>query len=145
MTEAQVLKWQARRDEAKKIEDPVAREKALDMVYDLKDDMLLDCQRKVGDRIKLLVDNDEKQRQEVREIKESLQEMKTDMEQQAAAFRTDHATLIEDHEAINEYKEQKLRASGFVMALKVLGYVAAAGGGVAVKWALDVVNQVNGL
>ena len=32
MTEEQVTKWQARRDEAKRIEDPVAREKALDIV-----------------------------------------------------------------------------------------------------------------
>ena len=51
MTEEQVLKWQARRDEAKQIEDPVAREKALDIVYDLRDDMQLDCQRKMADRI----------------------------------------------------------------------------------------------
>lgn len=145
MTEDQVAKWQARRDEAKKIADPVAREKALDMVYDLKDDMLLDCQRKVGDRIKLLVENDKEQRQEIRGIKDALQEMKTDLEQQAAELRTDHTIIIEDHELINEFKEHKLRAAGFMMALKVLGYVAAAGGGVAVKWALDAVNQINGM
>ena len=138
MTEEQVLKWQARRDEAKRIEDPVAREKALDIVYDLKDDMQLDCQRKMADRIKDLVESDKEQRREINEIKTSVAAMKTDLDNHKKDFEA-------DHEVVNEVREHKLKASGAMMALKWLGYVAAAGGGVAVKWILEVVNKAGGV
>ena len=138
MTEEQVLKWQARRDEAKRIEDPVAREKALDIVYDLKDDMQLDCQRKMADRIKDLVESDKAQRREINEIKTSVAAMKTDLDNHKNDFKA-------DHEVVNEMREQKLKASGAMTVLKWLGYIAAAGGGVAVKWILEVVNKAGGV
>lgn len=138
MTEEQVAKWQARRDEAKRIEDPVAREKALDIVYDLKDDMQLDCQRKMADRIKDLVNSDGRQRDDINEIKTSVAAMKTDLDHHKKEFEA-------DHKVVNEVREHKLKASGAMMALRWLGYVAAAGGGVAVKWLLEVVNKAGGV
>ena len=138
MTEEQVAKWQARRDEAKRIEDPVAREKALDIVYDLKDDMQLDCQRKMADRIKDLVESDKAQRREINEIKTSVASMKTDLDNHKKDFEA-------DHEVVNEVREHKLKASGAMTVLKWLGYVAAAGGGVAIKWFLEVINKAGGV
>lgn len=138
MTEEQVAKWQARRDEAKRIEDPVAREKALDIVYDLKDDMQLDCQRKMADRIKDLVKSDGKQRDDIDEIKTSVAAMKTDLDNHKKDFEA-------DHKVVNEVREQKLKASGAVTALRWLGYVAAAGGGAAVKLLLDALNKAGGV
>lgn len=138
MTEEQVAKWQARRDEAKRIEDPVAREKALDIVYDLKDDMQLDCQRKMADRMKGLVESDKEQRNAINEIKTSVATMNTDLENHKRDFEA-------DHKVVNEVRENKLKASGAVTALKWLGYVAAVGGGVAVKWILEIVNKAGGV
>ena len=138
MTEEQVVKWQARRDEAKSIEDPVAREKALDIVYDLKDDMQLDCQRKMADRIKGLVDSDKEQRREINEIKGSVDSLKRDFDRHEGEFKADHAS-------VEEFRAHKLRASGALLALKGLGYMLAAGGGFAVKWILEVVNRAGGV
>ena len=138
MTEEQVAKWQARRDEAKRIEDPVAREKALDIVYDLKDDMQLDCQRKMADRMKGLVESDKEQRNDINEIKTSVAAMKTDLDNHKRDFEA-------DHKVVNEVRENKLKASGAMTALRWLGYVAAVGGGVAVKWILEIINKAGGV
>ena len=138
MTKEQVEKWQARRDEARMIEDPVAREKALDIVYDLKDDMQLDCQRKMADRIKELVKSDGDQRVDINEIKTSVAAMKTDLDNHKKDFES-------DHKVVNEIREHKLKASGAMTVLKWLGYIAAAGGGIAIKWILDVVNKAGGV
>lgn len=129
MTEEQVARWQARRDEAKRIEDPVAREKALDMVYDLKDDMQLDCQRKLADRIKDLVSSDREKRIGIDEIKTSVNAVRQELDRYKRDFDADHAT-------VEEFRENRLRAHGFVLAVKWLGYLLAAGGGSVVTWVL---------
>lgn len=138
MTEEQVTKWQTRRDEAKRIMDPIAREKALDIVYDLKDDMQLDCQRKMADRIKDLVESDKAQRREINEITDSVKTLEGNLARHEKDFEA-------DHKVVNEVREQKLKASGAMMTLKWLGYVAAAGGGVAIKWLLEAVNKAGGV
>lgn len=127
MTEDQVKTWQRRRNEAKEIEDPVARQKALDIVYDMKDDLQLDCQRKMADRIKGLVESDKVQQGEIAEIKTSVKELQGGFE--------------EDHETVQEIREGKLKAKGVMLALKWLGYIAAAGGGSLVTWLLAAVNK----
>lgn len=127
MTEDQVRTWQRRRNEAKEIEDPVARQKALDIVYDMKDDLQLDCQRKMADRIKQLVENDEVQHGEIAEIKTSVDKLNKDFE--------------EDHETVQEVREGKLKAKGVMLALKWLGYIAAAGGGSVITWLLSVASK----
>lgn len=127
MTEDQVRMWQRRRNEAKEIGDPAARQKALDIVYDMKDDMQLDCQRKMADRIKTLVESDKVQQGEIAEIKTSVQELQTGFE--------------EDHETVKEIKEGKLKATGVMLALKWLGYVAAAGGGSVITWLLSAASK----
>lgn len=138
MTEEQVAKWQARRDEAKRIEDPVAREKALDIVYDLKDDMQLDCQRKMADRIKDLVESDKEQRLEINEIKGAVKSLEDDLAHHEEDFKA-------DHEVVNEVRAHKLKASGAMTILRWLGYLAAVGGGAAIKWILEVINKAGGI
>lgn len=127
MTEDQVKTWQRRRNEAKEIEDPVARQKALDIVYDMKDDLQLDCQRKMADRIKGLVESDKVQQGEIAEIKTSVKELQGGFE--------------EDHETVQEIREGKLKAKGVMLALKWLGYIAAAGGGSVITWLLSVASK----
>ena len=138
MTEDQVKKWMARRDEAKKIEDPKAREKALDIVYDMKDDMQLDCQRKMADRMKGLVESDREQRNDINEIKTSVAAMKTDLDNHKKDFEA-------DHKVVNEVRERRLKASGAMTMLKWMGYVLAAGGGYLVKLLIEVVNKAGGV
>lgn len=128
MTEDQVRMWQRRRNEAKEIEDPAARQKALDIVYDMKDDMQLDCQRKMADRIKQLVESDEVQQGEIAEIKTSVKDLQSGFEV--------------DHETVQEIREGRLKATGVMLAIKWLGYLLAAGGGSIVTWFLTAANKV---
>lgn len=114
MTQDQLEKWQKRRDEAKKIEDPVAREAALDVVYDMKDDMQLDCQRKMADRIKELKSSDAIQSEAIQGIKRDVDEIKKD--------------LPSIKETDKDYRAKKERAKGAVLALKALDWLLKAAG-----------------
>jgi len=114
MTQDQLEKWQKRRDEAKKIKDPVAREAALDVVYDMKDDMQLDCQRKMADRIKELKSSDALQPEAIQGIKRDVDEIKKD--------------LPSIKETDKDYRAKKERAKGAVLALKALDWLLKAAG-----------------
>ena len=114
MTQDQLEKWQKRRDEAKKIKDPVAREAALDVVYDMKDDMQLDCQRKMSDRIKELKSSDAIQSEAIQGIKRDVDEIKKD--------------LPSIKETDKDYRAKKERAKGAVLALKALDWLLKAAG-----------------
>lgn len=114
MTQDQLEKWQKRRDEAKKIQDPVAREAALDVVYDMKDDMQLDCQRKMADRIKELKSSDAIQSEAIQGIKRDVDEIKKD--------------LPSIKETDKDYRAKKERAKGAVLALKALDWLLKAAG-----------------
>jgi len=114
MTQDQLEKWQKRRDEAKKIKDPVAREAALDVVYDMKDDMQLDCQRKMADRIKELKSSDAIQSEAIQGIKRDVDEIKKD--------------LPSIKETDKDYRAKKERAKGAVLALKALDWLLKAAG-----------------
>lgn len=130
MTEKQVSDWTKARDEAKLIMDPVARERALDIVYDMKDAMQLDCQRKMADRIKDIVRSDAELGQKIDSVEHSVAEIQS--------------TLAADHVVVSEIRDHKLRAHGFMLALKWLGYLAAAGGGSAVTLLLGTVSKSAG-
>lgn len=130
MTEDQVIKWQKRRNEAKAIEDPKAREAALDVVYDLKDDMQLDCQRKMADRIKQLVENDKAQATEMVGIKTDVALIKT---------------KVETHDpVVTAVRDAQLKAQGGWQLLKLLGWIAAAGGSGAVGFLLALARKASG-
>lgn len=120
MTEEQVTAWRKRRDEAKKIEDPAAREKALDIVYDMKDDLQLDCQRKMADRIKTLVANDREQGQEITGISSDVAEIKQTLD--------DHDPVIQD------LKRTQVKVQGGWQLLKIVGWIIALGGSSAAGW-----------
>jgi len=120
MTEEQVAKWREQRDKAKQIEDPVAREKALDIVYDMKDDLQLDCQRKMADRIKTLVSNDAEQGKELAGMRSDVGEIKE---------------TLEDHDpVIQELKTARTKVEGGWQLLKIIGWLLALGGSSAAGW-----------
>ena len=127
----------AKRDEAKKIEDPKAREAALDIVYDMKDDMQLDCQRKMADRIKELKTSDKEQSECLASVKASVEQVKRDFDMHVKVCE-------EDHKVVEEVKANRLKASGVLTALKWLGYLVAAGGGSIVTLILKTLTQASG-
>ena len=129
--------WKKKRDEARRIKDPRARAAALAIVHDLKDDMRLDCQRKMADRIKELKVSDAAQSECLASVKTSLDKLESD-------FKTHVTVCAEDHKVVEEVKADKLKASGVLAALKWLGYLAAAGGGSIVTILIDMVKQAGG-
>lgn len=55
MTEKQIRDWKRERDIARAIADDESREKALQEVYDHKDDMIMECIAHQSDRVKLIM------------------------------------------------------------------------------------------
>lgn len=93
---------------------------------------LVDCQRKTSDRVKDMIERD-------RTFENSLEDLRHDL-------RRVKKTVNEDHEpVITEYREGKLKASGAVLLLKILGWVAAVGGSGIIGWLLAVVNKAAGV
>ena len=111
MTEEQVLKWQKRRDEAKQIEDPKAREAALDLVYDMKDDLQLDCQRKMADRIKDLVARDRQQGADMVALRLDVAELKKG--------------FLEHDPVVKTVKDAQVKTQGAWLLLKIIGATIA--------------------
>lgn len=107
MTEEQVLRWQKRRDEAKQIEDPVARQAALDVVYDMKDDLQLDCQRKMSDRIKALVARDQQQAADLVALRLDVSELKKGFQEHDPVVKT--------------VKNAQVKTQGAWLLLKIIG------------------------
>ena len=107
MTEEQVLMWQKRRDEAKQIEDPAARQAALDVVYDMKDDLQLDCQRKMSDRIKALVARDQQQAADLVALRLDVSELKKGFQEHDPVVQT--------------VKDAQVKTQGAWLLLKIIG------------------------
>lgn len=137
MTEDQLKEWKEKRDKARRIKDPRARAAALTIVHDLKDDMRMECQRKMADRIKELRASDQAQSESLASIKESLEQVKRD-------FTSHVKTCESDHKVVEEVRANRLKASGVLTALKWLGYLVAAGGGSVVTLILKAITQASG-
>lgn len=131
MTEDQVLKWQKRRDEAKQIQDPVAREAALDVVYDMKDDLQLDCQRKMADRIKDLVARDHVQGADMATLRLDIAELKK--------------TLKEHDPVVQAVKDAQAKTQGAWLLLKIIGVSLAIFGSSAAGFWLGLARKAAGV
>lgn len=93
---------------------------------------LVDCQRKTSDRVKDMIERD-------RVFDNSLEDLKHEI-------RRIKKTVDEEHEpVITEYREGKLKASGAMLLLKILGWTAAVGGSGIIGWLLAIVNKANGV
>lgn len=130
MTEEQVLRWQKRRDEAKQIEDPAARQAALDVVYDLKDDLQLDCQRKMSDRIKALVARDQQQAADLVALRLDVSELKKGFQEHDPVVRT--------------VKDAQVKTQGAWLLLKIIGVTIAIFGSSAAGFWLGLARRAAG-
>lgn len=131
MTEEQVLKWQKRRDEAKQIKDPVAREAALDIVYDMKDDLQLDCQRKLADRIKYLVARDGQQVADLTALRLDVAELRKGFQEHDPVVRT--------------VKDAQVKTQGAWLLLKIIGVSLAIFGSSAAGFWFGLARRVAGV
>lgn len=90
------------------------------------------CQRKTSDRVKEMVEKDRALEGQITDLRHELRQLEKH--------------IGEDHDpVIAEVRESKLKASGMMTLLKVLGWASAAGGGGAVGWLLAIVNKAGGI
>jgi len=120
MTAKQVADWKIERDIARSISDPDERAKALEKVYDHKDDMMLECIQHQADRIKTGLANDSILDKEIKGVKSDVATLK--------------AELKPCVESDKDYRSWKLKIQGGILLCKFLKYASAAvGGGVILK------------
>lgn len=93
---------------------------------------LVDCQRKTAERVKDMAERDHSFETELDNVRDDVRQLRK--------------TVLEEHSpVVKEYQESKLRASGAVLLLKILGWTAAAGGSGLIGWLLAVVNKSQGV
>lgn len=89
------------------------------------------CQRKTSERVKEMVEKDRLLEGQITDLRHELRQLEK---------------RVGEHDpVIVEVRESKLKASGMVMLLKVLGWASAAGGGGAVGWLLAIANKAGGI
>lgn len=89
---------------------------------------LVDCQRKTSDRVKELIEKDHT-------FENDLEDMRHDLR------RVKHVVNEEHGPVVKEFQEGKLRASGAVLFLKIVGWMAATFGSGSVGWLLAVAQK----
>ena len=115
MTKEQVEQWKHERDIARGITDEAQRSKAMQAVYDLRDDMMMHCIQRQADRIKMSLENDELLKTDLTGVKDDVSGIKEELKPLKETDR--------------EYRDNKLRFQGAAKLWSVLKYVAAIGGG----------------
>lgn len=118
MTEEQIVKWKAKRDEARNHPDPAVREALLKQAYDDRDDLLMECVSHQAIRVKKSLENDERIEKKLDNLDDRLVKVEEDMKPVK--------------ESDKDYRAQKERIQGAKMLWQLLRYLAAAGAGGAV-------------
>lgn len=103
MTDEQIAQWKTERDIARAISDDESRSVAMQKVYDHRDEMMMTCIAHQSARTKGLVSD-------VAQLKKDMEPVK---------------------ETDREFREMKVKKSGFMLAVSVAKYVVAMGGGAA--------------
>ena len=109
MTEDQIKQWKRERDIARKIEDPESRRKALEEVYDHRDEMQMTCIAHQANRIKQCLENNI-------ETERNVSEMRTEIK----SLRDEMKPLKETDK---EFREAKIEARGMK---RLIGWVKMA-------------------
>lgn len=89
------------------------------------------CQRKTSERVKEMVEKDRLLEGQITDLRHELRQLEK---------------RVGEHDpVIVEVRESKLKASGMVTLLKVLGWASATGGGGVVGWLLAIANKAGGI
>lgn len=127
MTEEDVKNWKVERDIARQSGNP----ELLQIAYDHRDDLMMNCIQRQADRVKALIDHKRTVDTELKEVKNTVSAICTKLDE--------HSLVVE------EVKKDKIKGQGIILALKILGWISAAGGSGAIGWILAVANKANGI
>jgi len=117
MTAEQIKNWMKERDIARAISDSAEREKALEAVYDHKDDMMLECIQHQADRVKIGLANDALLDAEIKGLKGAVNGLRDELKPLK--------------ESDKDYRQWKLKIQGGILLWKILKYLVAGGCGAA--------------
>ena len=141
MTEEQIKTWRKHRDIAKKIEDPVQRQIALDKLYEEKDDLMQDCFYKQSKRIKEVVAMQEDLQKDLKQSKEKLTDIDSSMNEMKFGINVIKEKLQKNDDITYRLNEHAIEVKGMKKAIKLIWIIATSGGAGILIWLIKMVSQ----
>ena len=137
MTEEQIKTWRKHRDIAKKIEDPVQRQIALDKLYEEKDDLMQDCFYKQSKRIKEVVAMQEDLNKDLKQSKEKLTDIDSSVNEIKFGINVIKEQLQKNDDITYRLNEHAIEVKGMKKAINLIWIIATSGGAGFLIWILN--------
>lgn len=141
MTEEQIKTWRKHRDIAKKIEDPVQRQLALDKLYEEKDDLMQECFYKQSMRIKNVVAMQEDLKNDVKTSKEKLTDIDTSVNEMKFGINVIKEQLQKNDDITYRLNEHAIEVKGMKKAINIIWIIATSGGAGILIWLLNMIKN----
>ena len=140
MTEEQIKTWRKHRDIAKKIEDPVQRQIALDKLYEEKDDLMQDCFYKQSKRIKEVVAMQESLNKDLKQSKEKLNDIDSSVNEMKFGINVIKEQLQKNDDITYRLNEHAIEVKGMKKAINLIWIIATSGGAGFLIWILNMLK-----
>ena len=140
MTEEQIKTWRKHRDIAKKIEDPVQRQIALDKLYEEKDDLMQECFFKQSKRIKDVVAMQEDMNKDLKQTKEKLTDIDGSMNEMKFGINVIKEKLQKNDDVTYRLNEDAIEVKGMKKAINLIWIIATSGGAGFLIWFLNMLK-----
>ena len=140
MTEEQIKTWRKHRDIAKKIEDPVQRQLALDKLYEEKDDLMQECFYKQSMRIKNVVAMQGDLKNDVKTSKEKLTDIDTSVNEMKFGINVIKEQLQKNDDITYRLNEHAIEVKGMKKAINIIWIIATSGGAGFLIWLLNMIK-----
>lgn len=140
MTEEQIKTWRKHRDIAKKIEDPVQRQIALDKLYEEKDDLMQDCFYKQSKRIKEVVAMQEDLNKDLKQSKEKLTDIDSSVNEMKFGINVIKEQLQKNDDITYKLNEHAIEVKGMKKVINLIWIIATSGGAGFLIWILNMLK-----
>ena len=140
MTEEQIKTWRKHRDIAKKIEDPVQRQIALDKLYEEKDDLMQDCFYKQSKRIKEVVAMQESLNKDLKQSKEKLTDIDSSVNEMKFGINVIKEQLQKNDDITYKLNEHAIEVKGMKKVINLIWIIATSGGAGFLIWILNMLK-----
>ena len=140
MTEEQIKTWRKHRDIAKKIEDPVQRQLALDKLYEEKDDLMQECFYKQSKRIKDVVAMQEDLNKDLKQSKEKLTDIDSSVNEMKFGINVIKEQLQKNDDITYRLNEHAIEVKGMKKAINIIWIIASSGGAGFLIWFLNMLK-----
>lgn len=140
MTEEQIKTWRKHRDIAKKIEDPVQRQIALDKLYEEKDDLMQECFFKQSKRIKDVVAMQEGINKDLKQTKEKLTDIDSSVNEMKFGINVIKEQLQKNDDITYRLNEHAIEVKGMKKAINLIWIIATSGGAGFLIWILNMIK-----